>query len=115
MPTLAGADSEPDRQVCFPCARRPKEDDIVLCRDEIESAQMRNGITLQTASVVEVELFWAIYGQGNERNGSGIRRRDFLARRLPAAGTRPEILRESNSLHVLVRSIVRRHHARSVL
>lgn len=76
---------------------------------------MCNGITLQTASVVEVELLWAICGQENGRRGSGIRRRDFLARRLPAAGTRPEIFRESNPLLVLVRSIVRQHRARSVL
>lgn len=54
IPTLAGADGEPDRQVRFPCARRPKEDDIVLRRDEIEGAQMGDSITLQTASVVEV-------------------------------------------------------------
>jgi hypothetical protein len=63
MPTLAGADGEPDRQVRFPCARRPEEDDIVLCRDEIEGAQVCNGITLQTASVVEVELLQRFTGR----------------------------------------------------
>ncbi|KJF19420.1 hypothetical protein SZ00_06347 (plasmid) [Rhodococcus sp. AD45] len=63
MPTLAGADGEPDRQVRFPCPRRPKEDDIVLCRDEIEGSQMGYSITLQTASVVEVELLQRFTGR----------------------------------------------------
>jgi hypothetical protein len=51
------------RSVAKQCARRPKEDDIALCRDEIEGAQMCNGITLQTASVVEVELLQRFTGR----------------------------------------------------
>ena len=60
---LAGADRQPDGEMGLAGARRAEEDDVVLRGDEVEGAEVRDGVSLQRAGVVEVELLQALAGR----------------------------------------------------
>src|SRR5690606_22567486 len=53
---LAGADREPDRQVCLAGARRPQENSVLLARDEVQCSQMRELLARHAAQMGDVEF-----------------------------------------------------------
>ena len=63
VPGLAGPDRQPGGQVGLPGAGRAEQDDVLLGGDEVQGAQMGDGLPLQTTGVVVVEVFQALAGR----------------------------------------------------
>src|SRR5690606_9918613 len=55
--------AQPDRQVCLAGAGRAKEDDVLLARDEVQGAQVRDGLAFEGALVVIVEVLEGFAGR----------------------------------------------------
>jgi hypothetical protein len=62
VPGLAGPDGQPDRQVGLTGAGRAEEDHVVAGGDEVQGAQVGDGVAFEGAGVVEVELLQALAG-----------------------------------------------------
>ena len=60
MAGLAGPDRQSGGQVGLPGARRAQEDDVLLAGDEVQGAQVGDGLPLQSAGVVVVEVLQAL-------------------------------------------------------
>ena len=60
---LAGPDAEPGGEVGLAGSRRSQEHDVVLGRDEVEGAEVGDGVALQGALVVEVEVLEGLPGR----------------------------------------------------
>ena len=75
VPGLAGADRQPDREVGLAGAGWAEEHDVVAGGDEVQGAQVGDGVAFEAAGVVEVELLQATCGPGSGRRGCGPRRR----------------------------------------
>ena len=63
MPGLAGADRDPGGQVGLAGPGRSEEDDVLLGGDEVQGAQVGDGLPVQAAGVVEVELLEGLAGR----------------------------------------------------
>jgi len=53
---LAGADRQPDREVGLAGAGRSEEHHVLAGGDEVQGAQVGDGVAFEAAGVVEVEL-----------------------------------------------------------
>ena len=62
VPGLAGADAQPGGQVGFPGAGRAEEHDVVLGGDEVQGAQVGDGLAFEGPLVVEVEVLQGLAG-----------------------------------------------------
>jgi hypothetical protein len=60
---LARADGKPDRQVGLAGPRRTEEHHVLAGGDEVQGAQVRDGVALEAAGVVVVELLQALAGR----------------------------------------------------
>ena len=67
MPTLTGADRQSDGQMGFAGAGWSEEDHVVLRGHEIERAQVRDRLPLDTTSMIEVELLQRFAGREPRR------------------------------------------------
>jgi site-specific DNA recombinase len=63
VPGLAGTDRQACREMRFSCPRWTEEHDVVLARDEIQRAQMRDRFAFEAAGVLEVELLQRLAGR----------------------------------------------------
>ena len=63
MPGLAGADRDPGGEVGLAGAGRAEEHHVALLGDEVEGAEVGDGVALEAAGVVEVELLQALAGR----------------------------------------------------
>ena len=62
MTGLAGADGQSDGEVGLAGAGRAEEDHVVAGGDEVQGAQVGDGVAFERAGVVEVELLQALAG-----------------------------------------------------
>jgi hypothetical protein len=60
---LAGPQGQADGQVGLAGAGRAEEDHVVAGGDEVQGAQVGDGLAFESAGVVEVELFEAFAGR----------------------------------------------------
>jgi hypothetical protein len=79
---LAGADGQSDGQVGFAGAGA-QEDHVLASGDEIQRAQMGDGVAFETAGVVEVELFQGFSCREASRADTSVTAVRFTGRDLP--------------------------------
>src|SRR6266511_787872 len=62
VPGLAGADRQPDGEVGFAGAAWAEEHDVLPRGDEVQGAQVSDGVAFERAGVLEVELLDRLAG-----------------------------------------------------
>jgi hypothetical protein len=63
VPGLAGPDRDTGGEMCLAGAGRAEEHHVLAGGDEVEGAQVGDGLAAQAAGVVEVELFQGLAGR----------------------------------------------------
>jgi hypothetical protein len=63
VPGLAGSDRQPGGEVGLAGAGRPEEHHVLPAGDEVQRAEVGDGVALEAAGVVEVELLDALAGR----------------------------------------------------